>query len=293
MPFRRLLFCVGPLFCLSGLTLFAGCSKPAPPAPLGATNDDPAAAEKPAPEASPPETNAAATAAPMMPAPRGQLLYQPNFYWSDGEETAQGTGFFVKAPSGKLAAVTSAHFIDPDGPALVKAQWQTIDGEKLVATLSKSWGPPGKLGRSKFDQRRDYLLFPVTEEIQVPTVLELDPRPRVQDGELVWFVDKDGSTSAADQRVVSGSVTLESPLALVIELDEEIKLQSQSGSPFISQETGKVIGILSSAGQDGDRLKLIAAPVKKMVEQLQDESAFPELRTVIGKESPAKQAVSE
>jgi hypothetical protein len=228
-------------------------------------------------------------AATTIAAPRGQLLYQPNFFWSDGEETAQGTGFFVKAPSGKLVAVTSAHFIDADGPALLKAEWQTIDGNELAATLTKSWGPPGKLGRSQFDQRRDYLLFPAEPDIEVPHVFEFDPRPRVEDEELIWFVDKDGSKSAADQRVVSGSVTLESPLALIIELDEPIKLQSQSGSPFISQKTGKVIGILSSATQDGDRVKLIAAPVKKMVEQLQDESLFPELRTVIGKTQPAEE----
>jgi len=277
-------------FCLLGLLLVNGCQEKPQAANRAVAEQQPlASGDSPSPDPEQVSPEPAQAPVPMIAAPSGQLLYQPHFIWSDGEETAQGTGFFVKAPSGKLAAVTSAHFIDPDGPALLKAEWATIDGEKLVATVTKSWGPPGKLGRSQYDQRRDYLLFPVAAEIQVPTVFEFDPRPRVADGELVWFADKDGSKSAADQRVVTGSVTLESPLALIIELDEPIKLQSQSGSPFISQETGKVIGILSGAVEDGDRVKLIAAPVKKMVEQLQNETAFPELRMVIGKAKPAAQ----
>jgi hypothetical protein len=273
-------------FCLPGLLLVTGCQEKPPFANTAAAEkQSPAVVDSPGPEIPEPASEPAAA----ITAPRGQLLYQPHFFWSDGEETAQGTGFFVKAPSGKLVAVTSAHFIDADGPALLKAEWQTIDGNELAATLTKSWGPPGKLGRSQYDQRRDYLLFPAEPEIEVPHIFDFDPRPRVEEDELIWFVDKDGSMSADDQRVVSGSVTFVNPLALIIELDEPIKLQSQSGSPFISQKTGKVIGILSSATQDGDRVQLIAAPVKKMVEQLQDESLFPELRTVIGKAQPAEE----
>ncbi len=270
------------LSCVLGFGSVTGCQEKTPPAPTNqARNSAPIAPEKPATAAQPTEEPAAKIAAP-----RGQLLYQPIFHWSDGDESAQGTGFFAKAPNGKIAAVTSAHFIDPERPALLSAEWQTIDGEKIVAKLSTSWGPPGKLGGSELDQRSDYLLFPVEPEVMVPQVLEFDPRPRCEDGELVWFVDKDGSESAADQRVLTGRVKLESPLAIILTLDDPIKLQSQSGSPFISQKTGKVIGLLCSGGHDGDELLLIAAPVGRMLKQLQDDSSFPELRTVIGKETP-------
>lgn len=273
------------LILVTGLFMQPGChEKPAaqPPASPPSASTESASGTEQTGDPQPTEGPNATIAAP-----RGQLLYQPNFFWSDGDESAQGTGFFVKAPSGKLAAVTSAHFIDPDGPALVKAQWQTIDGEKLVATLTKSWGPPGKLGRSRLDQRRDYLLFPADPDIALPHVFEFDQRARVEDGELIWFVDKESSKSAADQRVITGRVTSATAMFLNIQLDEPIELQSQSGSPFISQSTGRVIGILSGAIGEGDALELIAAPVNKMVAQLQDESAFPELRTVIGKAEPS------
>lgn len=221
---------------------------------------------------------------PAIAAPRGQILYQPVFNWAGGEQTAQGTGFFVKAPNGKFAAVTSAHFVEPDGPALLNATWQTIDGEQIAAKLTKSWGPPGKLGGSKYDQRSDYLLFPAQPLFDLPQVLEFDSRPQVEDDEPIWFVDKDGSKSAAEQRVIAGQVRLVTPLALMIVLDEPIELQSQSGSPFISQKTGKVIGLLSLGGEKDGEVQLIAAPVNRIVKQLQDDTSFPELRTVIGKE---------
>jgi hypothetical protein len=266
------------------LCIACGCREktPAPPASQQ-PNPAPANQANNAPAVTPNERDEQPPV--TIPAPRGQILYQPVFHWANNEETAQGTGFFVKAPHGKLAAVTSAHFIDPDGPTLLSATWQTIDGEQIAAKLTKSWGPPGKLGGSRYDQRSDYLLFLAEPLFELPQVLEFDPRPRVDDDELVWFVDKDGSQSAKEQRVIGGQVRLVSPLALMIVLDDTLALQSQSGSPFISQKTGKVIGLLSLGGEKDGELQLIAAPVSRIVKHLQDDTSFPELRTVIGKAS--------
>jgi hypothetical protein len=73
----------------------------------------------------------------------------------------------------------------------------------------------------------------------------------------------------------------------VVVLDKEIDLQSQSGSPVISQATGKVIGTLSGADllRVPHKTCLILTPASGIVAALAQDKDFPELHTVTGKQS--------
>ncbi len=71
------------------------------------------------------------------------------FVWEDSEPTYQGTGFFVKAPGDKVAAVTSIHFLDIAGPRLQEARWLNPANDEPVAALrSEVGGHQGKRASS-------------------------------------------------------------------------------------------------------------------------------------------------
>ncbi len=60
----------------------------------------------------------------------------------------------------------------------------------------------------------------------------------------------------------------------------------QSGSPVISQETGKVIGTVAGSSGNGGRV-LLLAPSYAILKALSKDDDFPLLRDVIGKKSAA------
>ncbi|MBY0526424.1 MAG: hypothetical protein K2R98_23725 [Gemmataceae bacterium] len=206
------------------------------------------------------------------------------FVWQGADPTCQGTGFLAKAPNGKIAAVTSGHFLNRDGPRLTEARWLDVRTNEVAIRLTKSWGPPGGEGVTEpvVDLRGDYLLMPVDEKVADELVLELDTRKQPAVGERVWLPNKD-SDAKLGYELVSGKVTEATEKYSTVELDRAIKLQSQSGSPFISQSTGKVIGTLSRAPGSEGKTVLVLAPARALVDALSREGNFPLLLDVIGK----------
>src|SRR6516164_10413107 len=92
------------------LAVLAGCEESKPQSKSTSASQAPPA---PSQEIAAPKPTASASG---MKPPGKEILFQPMLVWEGSEPTYQGTGFFVKAPNGKIAAVTSAHFIERDGP---------------------------------------------------------------------------------------------------------------------------------------------------------------------------------
>lgn len=224
------------------------------------------------------------TTAPLAKLLDQPILFQPVFLWADSKETRQGTGFLVKAPNGKVSGVTSAHFIDFDGQPLKKAAWVDIRTKKHVIRFTKSYGMPGDGGTSnifKIDLRSDYLVLSGEMEVPDNLLLQLDERVSPEVGERVFFPNKD-SNQAIGFQIVGGQVSEANPGYYIVELDTAVTMQSQSGSPIISQSTGKVIGTLSrSSGKETRTLHL--TPSSSILETMKSSVEFPELEKVIGK----------
>jgi hypothetical protein len=216
--------------------------------------------------------------------PNSQILFQPLFIWRGDSPSQQGTGFFTKTPDGRVAAVTSAHLIDPQGPTLLEARWLDVRTEALVATFTRSWGQPGRGGTDdpSYDLRSDYLLLPVEVMISPERILELDSRPLPDLRERVWFPNKD-RTAPPGYRIVNGTVAAVDVKYVTVILDQPIALSSQSGSPIISQVTGKVIGTLSRAGQERGRTFLLLTPAAALLKALTGNRTFLPLHRVIGR----------
>ena len=81
--------------------------------------------------------------------PEGPLVFQPKLNWANDKVTHQGTGFLVQTPAGEIAGITSAHYINFDGPALSSVTWLEIPGYDPLITFEyslahrKNPGTPG------------------------------------------------------------------------------------------------------------------------------------------------------
>ena len=236
---------------------------------------------------------------PQVRPPDRPVVFQPVLLWQNGEPTAQGTGFFVKAPGGKVAAVSSAHFIDFDGPPLMSAKWIDVRTSEPVATFTRSWGPPGDGGTNERppDLRTDYWIMPVDAKAPetgaaeakaaAAAALELDPRDKPALGEKVWLPNKNPKARLGFD-LVEGAVVETGVKYSLVRLDDDIELGSQSGSPLISQRTGKVIGTLSRGGSKGGKTFLLLAPSAPIARALADAKEFPQLRHVIGRHAASR-----
>ena len=215
-------------------------------------------------------------------APATRILFQPRLSFANGTETLQGTGFFTIGPTGQTLAITSAHYLNFKGPALAKMEWLDIVSNETIATMTTSWGPPGNAGTTlPLDLRNDYLIMPVTDTVQTESVLELDDRT-VDATERIWLPNK--SRSAIGFTLVEGTVEEAGDGYITVILDQSIELTSQSGSPVISQSTGKVIGLVSRRGPARtSRTALLLAPVSSIRQTIGTKQQLMPLRKVIGK----------
>ena len=216
--------------------------------------------------------------------PTSPIVFQPYFYYRDrAEPSANGTGFFAKAPNRKIVAIGSAHYVDFENSPLLKAEWLSTVDWSVAATFTKSWGPPGNAGTTDpIDLRPDYLIMPVEADIPKESVLRLDRRLYPKKGERIWFPNKKHKTTLGFEWV-GGSVTDANTKFVEVTLDSHIPLQSQSGSPVISIKTGHVIGTLSRGIDEPPQTIIYLCPAAAIREAIRTASDYPELKQVVGR----------
>ena len=221
-----------------------------------------------------------------------QLLAQPRLDFADGRITDQGTAFFVHAPNGATAAVTASHYLDQNGPALSHVWLLSVTAAEPTALADSTvgWGLPGGQGvrgaNDVTDLRADRFLLPVSVDEHNVHVLDLDDRAGPQLGERVWLPDKQPSEPGG-VRLIEGTVVQIETRFVCVQLDEALKLQSQSGSPVISQANGKVLGLLGGGTEESGRTLLFLNPAHEIRKAL-DVASRPRLSTVVGK-SPERE----
>lgn len=194
--------------------------------------------------------------------PEGKLLFQPRFVWADGEVTRQGTGYLIEHGPHTLG-VTSIHFLNFEGPGLSEAVWLDIPSYEAVHEFRESLGRPGVRSIETYDDiQHDFVLMPAAKDSFPDHVrLPLDTRPRLNAGEKLWFPNKDFEQEIG-HTWVQAQITEDHGSYLEVELMEELELQSQSGSPLISQENGRVVGMLMGATGEGKEARLWFCPAR-------------------------------
>jgi Zn-dependent protease len=216
-----------------------------------------------------------------------QLLAQPQLDFADGSVTHQGSAFFVHAPHGETAAVTASHYLDQTGPALLHVWLLSVTAAEPtpLADSTVGWGSPGIGGlrgaNEVTDLRDDRILLPVTVDERLVHVLDLDDRPGPTVDERVWFPDKQQSEPGGF-RLIEGTVLQIEKRFILVRLDTALQMQSQSGSPVISQVNGKVLGLLGGATDEPGSTLLFLNPATELRKAL-DDTWRPILSTVVGK----------
>jgi hypothetical protein len=208
----------------------------------------------------------------------GPIVFQPLFKWADGSVTQQGTGCLIRAPNGHILGLTSAHFINFQGPTLEEVEWLDVKTKQPIATSRESWGRPGHEGTyNPLDLRSDYLLLAMTTRCSPPPLLELDPRQKADLREPIWFPNK------VSYKSIAGTVTTVCPEYILVTLEAKTDLQSCSGTPIISQRTGKIIGILTGGDAMGQTPLIFCAPSYPIYQaMLNANHCFP-LKEVVGR----------
>jgi hypothetical protein len=127
--------------------------------------------------------------------------------------------------------------------------------------------------------------MPTSEYVPGELILELDPRAEPINGERVWFPDKD-PTAKSGYVVVSGRVTETGRYYTEVKLNKHVPMQSQSGSPVISRDTGRVIGTVSRSLEMPFQTTLRLTPSAAILKVLAKNDEMPALKSVIGVQQP-------
>jgi len=197
----------------------------------------------------------------LYPPPNGRVVVSQVLTYADGESDWVGSGFFVRSARGRIVGVTALHLVDLEGLALERVDWVTAMLDEIGSTVV-SFGPPGReIDERKSDYASDFVLLLKTGEAPMAVEpLEMDDR-EVARGEPVWIASEDLSGDL-DVRWVGGTVVAAEAQGIVVALDApESDLNGMSGSPLVSRLTGKVVGILSAAGEIGGVMHAIASPI--------------------------------
>lgn len=209
----------------------------------------------------------------MPPGPVGQRAWAQ--YRGEGYHPV-GSGFFLLLGGGDVVGLTAAHSVtvdDPERPleriALGAAGRDTFAGE--FDTLR---GAPGRPFAGS-DLSVDYLLLAVDVPIAQDLLLQPDVRGGPQPGERVWLFS--GLGEGGGDGCLAGTVQSAGETAVWVLMDEAFDPGQMSGSPLVSQHTGRAVGMAVAASPRRGRLLIGAHPIGSLVRLAEAADVYPAL----------------
>ncbi len=219
-------------------------------------------------------------AVPTLTAPRGALptasvgLVEWTRYGA-GDYRPVGRGFLLRLPGGPIVGVTTAHSLSFNSdPPLKNIALAQGEGSWPVLEFDVLRGEPGT-ARTGEDMTIDYVLLnaPLDRPIDPALILDPDPRGLPEAGERVALY----SLGDDRPRVYQGAVLSAEPSAVWVVMDEAFDPSGLSGSPFLSQYTGKVIGMAIATTKRGGKVLLGLHPIGSLVEKAMAAQTFPKI----------------
>jgi hypothetical protein len=210
-----------------------------------------------------------------MPAER--ISFQALAQYEGMDYTVAGSGFLLELPNGEAIGVTTAHSLsigDPDRP-LERIALRLAGQATYITEFDTLRGPPGKPFTLP-DLTSDYVLLHVRQPLESDRLLSPDPRGRPQPGERVTLFSGQGDGQGG-QRILEGTVQSSDERAAWVLMDEWFLPALMSGSPFVSQHTGQVVGMAVAVSPRRNRLYLAMNPIGSIVGLAETASDFPRL----------------
>lgn len=222
---------------------------------------------------------------PTILAPRGEMPtstvgLQEWAQYRDEQYRPVGSGFFLQLENGETVGVTTAHSVsigDPNHP-LERISLGVAGRSELMWEFTTLRGPPGH-SMVPEDLSADYLLLEVDLPIPKDLLLMPDPRGAPQPGERVSLYSGLGD-GRGGLRVLEGTVQSVNNKAFWVLMDRWFNPGQMSGSPLISQHTGRAVGMVIAGSPRLGRLLLGAHPMGSLVGLATSATEFPSLNKI-------------
>ena len=194
-----------------------------------------------------------------------------------------GSGFFFSLDSGEIVAATTAHSVTLGDPAHLLQQIALgIAGRTpFVGEFDTLRGVPGRT-LTPDNLTIDYLLLELDQQVDLAHVLPPDPRGSPQPGERVSLYSGLGD-GQGNQRVIEGTVQSVDDNAVWVLMDAWFDPGQMSGSPFVSQHTGQVVGMAVAASPRWKHLLLGMHPIGSLVRLAESATESPKLSELSSK----------
>ncbi len=210
--------------------------------------------------------------APLGPLPTGVVAFEEWVQHRDEPPGLAGSGFFIRVEddgADEVVAVMTAHSVwlgDPHRP--VESIGLRVAGqENPVAEMDTLYGHPGKaLTSDNFVV--DYLLLAPNQPIQAESVLIADSRPAPQPGERVALFSGLGDGQGGS-RILEGTVQSVDDRVVWVLMDDRFDPSMMSGSPVLSQHTGRVVGMAVAVTPRRTRLLIGIHPIGSLVQRIE------------------------
>jgi len=189
-----------------------------------------------------------------------------------------GSGFFLRLADGAVVGLTTAHSVPSLGSAdepLERIALRLPDGQGFVAEFDTLYGLPG-VPRTGGDLTVDYVLLKVDQPVDADLVLAPDPRGAPQPGERVQIMGGLGELNNG-QRLFSGTVLRVNAHGAWVLMDDNFEPGEMSGSPFVSEYTGQVVGLAIAVAHEGDRILIGVNPIGHIVQIAEAAREFPKI----------------
>lgn len=199
--------------------------------------------------------------------PAGKILFQPQLLWSNSMTTLQGTGYLIEH-GGKCFGVTAVNYLDFNAGGLGSATWLDVYSERPLATFRSSLGRPLRTTFTKpGDTVDDFLLLPCNHPPEEGTPLQLENVSRYEPGTRLWFPNKSREVEIGHEWI-DGTVVEDLGYLIKVRLQDPVSFQTQSGSPVLNAETGKVIGMVHEGEEVNGKCVLTLCPSRSLTRHL-------------------------
>ena len=176
--------------------------------------------------------------APRGEAPTGVVVFEERAL-TDGGFAPVGSGFLLGLPNGDVIGLTTAHSVGQGNfPPIA---FTMANGSATIATFRRLYAPLG-IPITGTILTNDYILMIPESQPAAAVVLQPDPRGAPQPGERVLLYSGQGRPGSEP-----GTVESVGPGGVWARMDHVFYPGGLSGSPVISQHTGRVVGMAVAA----------------------------------------------
>lgn len=217
---------------------------------------------------------------PTILAPRGEMPagtagFQEWVRYRGRDDVLGGSGFLLRLDSGEIVGVTTAHSASATHSAQPVDQigFKIAGQSEFVAEFDTLKGLQGHIFTVE-DMTTDYTILKADQSLAGEMVLAPDPRGAPQPGERVTLL------GGVNGEIVEGTVQSVDERTVWVLMDRLFMPALMSGSPVVSQHSGRVVGMVVAGSPRSNRLLLGLNPIGAIVHHAESATEYLKLHEV-------------